>query len=381
MADTAKEPVDQDDADIGAPVEQQTPGDSPDARQPGDGDKPETGSDDSDATSDPLLLAQLEPETPAETPAPTTPPTTQQQPAKQDGAQQPEKPGDTPKPTEPAKAEDDSDVRDALADLPAEDWQKLQHKTKSTFLSQRKVIRTQDERLKAEAKARKEAEERYGTVEQFIRENGLGDEECATAIQLGGLMKRNDARVIPQLEQALERLRKANGQAVTPPTPPPAAAQAAIDADLAAVLKEAEEYGIDTSKVRARSTAAPAPAPAPAAAPAPAPAPAAQAHQAQPGDSENVAIIEALQGLGVANVVGHLGQLMAANPALRDVPPGQRLRAVVAAHNASASRPAPQTRPTGQPLSGRGRPSTAARGTTATTADPLKLAMKPAPGR
>lgn len=380
MADTAKEPVDQDDADIGASVDQQTPGDSPDARQPGEGDKPDLGSDDSDATSDPLLLAQLEPETPAATPAPTTPPTTQQQqPAKQDRAQQPEKPGDTPKPTEPAIAEDDSDVRDALADLPAEDWQKLQHKTKSTFLTQRKVIRTQEASLKAEAKARKEAEERYGTVEQFIRDNGLGDEECATAIQLGGLMKRNDARVIPQLEQALERLRKANGQAVTTPTPPPAAAT--IDADLAAVLKEAEEYGIDTSKVRSRSTAATAPAPAPAAAPAPVTAPAAQAHQAQSGDSENAAIIEVLQGLGVANVVGHLGQLMAANPALRDVPPGQRLRAVVAAHNATASRPAPQTRPTGQPLSGRGRPSTAARGTTATTADPLKLAMKPATGR
>lgn len=379
-------------AEPGAIDDDKTPGDQPGARQLKEGHGPDEGGDDSDATSDPLVLAHMEPEKPAAKPATTTPATKQQPPATQDRAKQPP----TPKPAEPAKAaeseipDDEQTEREALADLPAEDWQKLGHKTKSQFLAQRKAIRSNAERLKAEAEARKVAESRYETVEGFVREQGLGAEEYAEAVAIGGLVKRADARAIPLLEERLARLRAAHGQPATPAAPPAAVAAPQLDEDLAAVLREAEEMGVDTAKVRARfkaATAAPAPAAPPAPAPAPAqpPALAGQARQAvppSPGGDENEAIIEALVGLGVQPeaVLGHVSGLMAANPALKQVPPGQRLRAVLQAHRVSTSVPAPAARPTGQPLSGRGRPVMTGRGAAETTSDPLKLAVM-RPGR
>lgn len=390
-ADTADEVenVDPAGADHGAPIDTQTPGDQPAVRQPEGGDKPAEGSDDSDATSDPLVLAHMEPEKPAAKPATTTPPKPKQpQPAAKNSAQPPApKPDAEPaKDQEPAPVEDEQPEREALADLPPEDWQKLTHKAKSQFLSQRKVIRANAQSLKAEAAKRKQAEAQYETVERFVRDQGLGDEDYVEAVAIGGLVKREDPRAIPLLEERLERLRAKHGQPAKPAAPPPAAP--VLDDDLAALLRESEELGIDTAKVRARfkapaaQPAAAATPPAAAVAPAQPPAaPAAQARQAPPaqGLDENVAILEALvaQGIDPAQVVGHVSGLMQANPSLRQVPPGQRLRAVLQAHRAAASRPAPPAQPTGQPLSGRGRPMAAARGTAPTTDDPLKRALMP----
>lgn len=389
MADPAdEENVDRDDADPGAADDTKTRGDQPDARQPEKGEAPADGSDDSDATSDPLVLAHMEPEKPAEQPATTPKP--KPQPAAQDRAQQPPpKPGDQPA-KEQAKAEEpEAEEREALADLPPEDWSKLTHKSKSTFLAQRKVIRSNAERLKAEAKARQEAETRYQTVERFVRDQGLGDEEYVEAVAIGGLVKREDPRAIPVLEERLAKLRAKHGQPAQPVAQAkPAAPQ--LDADLDAVLRESEELGIDTSKVRARFKATTAPEAPPAAAPAPAAPPAQQAaqarqaNQAQPGDDENTAILRSLVALGVPEqgVVEHISGLMAANPLLRNARPGERLEAVLQAHQAAASRPAQLVQTTGQPLSGRGRPPVRPRGTAEPTSDPLKLArMQPPRGR
>lgn len=392
-ADTAEEHDDLDGAEPGTEVVTETPGDQPDARPTDADDKSEPGSDDSDATSDPLLLAQQEPETPPAKPvATTTPPKPADAPKpgaapKQEGKPTPKAAGDQPKPQEPAPAQDEPEAADAVADLPPEDWSKLSHKAKSQFLSQRKVLRTNAERLKAEAKARAEAEERYGAVERFQKDQGLSDEEYVNAVAVGGLVKRGDKRAVQVLEATLKNLRTRAG--IPEPTAPAPAAPAApaLDDDLAAVLREAEEYGIDTKKVRTRFTATP---PAvqppvqqqqPPAAQPPAVRQQAPAAPVAGGDAENQSIIDALVGLGVdeAKVIERVSELMQADPALKATPPGQRLRAIVQAHQAKASRaPAAPPRTTGQPLSGRGRPAVPT-GRTNTTAndDPLKHAMRP----
>lgn len=394
-ADPADEEIDinadQEPADTGAQGGTETPGDQPEARQPEEGDEPKPGRDDSDQTSDPLVLAQMEPETQAapatagEQPqrtTTTTPP--KQQPAAE--APKPGSPDAKPKATadqaKPAAKteEQEPELAEALEDLPPEDWSKVSHKAKSQFLAQRKMLRALPERIKAEATARKAAEERYQAVEKFVRDQGLGDEEYVNAVAVSGMIKRNDPRAIQVLEATLQSLRKASGQPETPAQPTPAAPQ--LDDDLAAMLKEAEEVGIDTSKVRARfkAPAAP-PAQQPPAGQQPAGQPQMQQQPANAGgeQTENLAIVEALIGLGVKpeQVEAHVRGLIQADPKLATAPAGQRLRAVITAHTAAASKAQPQQRqPSQPPLSGRRGPPVPAGRTTTATADPLKLALR-----
>lgn len=392
MADPAEiEPQPgQDDAQPGAQDGNQTHGDPADARQQDDGNQPEASGDDSDKTSDPLVLAQMEPDGEAppatavvEPPKTTTPTKTTATPAQAGAKQDPPKAADQAKPAEvpPAKDEIDPDEALALEDIPAEDWQKgvLSHKAKSQFLAQRKVIRGNAERLKAEATARKTAEERYTSVEKFVRDQGLEDEEYVNTVAISGLIKRGDPRAIPVLEKTLLDLRTKTGQPAQPATP--AAPQ--LDDDLAAMLQEAEDVGIDTSKVRARFQTPAKAQQAPAQTQQPAPPAAAQSQG--PGDqSENQAIIDSLVGLGVENPVEHVQALMAANPSLASEPAGKRLKAIITAHSAAASKAQPtQRQQITTPLSGRRSPPVlgGGRNNPAATNDPLKLALAPARGR
>lgn len=400
MADPADEidtDADQEPADTGAQEGNETHGDQADARQPEASDQPAAGGDDSDQTSDPLVLAQMEPKAQA-TPATagdqpqrkTTPPKPKQPAAE---ANKPAPTNDKPAPIadtantgDEQPAQDDPEEAEALADLPDEDWSKVSHKAKSQFLSQRKVLRSFKEKVKAEAEARKQAEDRYQAVEKFVRDQGLNDEEYVNTVAITGLIKRGDPRAIPVLENTLNGLRKAAGMPEISATP----ASPQLDDDLAAVLAEAEEVGIDTAKVRARFKA-PTQQPAQSQPAATAnggrqtsqathrQATAAAGDQSGAGDQvENQAILDALMGLGVqpAQVVAHVQGLIQADPTLATVPAGQRLRAVLAAHSAAASKAQPQQRqPSQTPLSGRRGPPVPAGRTNTTNADPLKLAL------
>jgi hypothetical protein len=390
--------IDRDDADHGAPVEQQTPGDTATARQPKQTDQASEGRDDSDAAKDPLILAQMEPEKPADAPAPTTTTTKSKPPAAPKREQptppkqEPKAAGEPPKAEEPPKANaEDEDEREATSDLPAEDWQKLTHKGKSQFLAQRRIVREAGVRAKqAEAKA-KQASEQYQTVERFVREQGLSDEEYAEAVAIGGLVKRADPRAIELLEERLKAIRQARGIAAPQPAAPAAPAAPVLDEDLAALLKEAEELGLErAATVRAKyqkPAAAPAqpPAATPPVQPPVAPAAPVQPYSAPQGFDEHVATIDALVALGVPEdkVVAHVSALLSADPELRKTQPGSRMKAIISAHHkASASSAPPAARqPTQQPLSGRGRPAAAGGRTSTTNADPLKHAIMPRAGR
>jgi hypothetical protein len=386
MADAAEEDQiqpSQDAADHGAQDGQQPPGDTAEARPTDEGQAPEQAGDDSDQTSDPLVLAQMEPETRADEPPakkPATPvapkpsspiqkpPAAAIKPSKDDT---PKAPADQAKPAAPTQ--DDPELAEALADLPPEDWGSISHKGKSQYLAQRKLIRSQSEAVRAERKAREEAEGRYQEVDKFVRDQGLGNEEYVNTVAVSGMVKRGDARAIPILEATIQGLRKAAGL----PEPQAQAAPARLDDDLAAILREAEEFGIDTSKVRSRFQA-------PAAQPPPAPAQAApqqRQQQAPPAarnvaaeDDENDKIVAYLQRRGVADPVARVAELITANPDLAKRQLGERYEAIIEAHSAVVV-PQQVRRPTTtQTLSGRGGPGRPA-GQTG-NADPLKHAIR-----
>ncbi len=372
MADPADEDLNQpaqDDAEPGAQDEQQTPGDHADARPDSEGDTPEQPGDDSKHDSDPLLLAQqsapepkpeaTKPEPPAPKASPTTTPKTE-----------PKKPGDPPA----TEAEPDP-----TSDLPAEDWEKLSHKAKSQYLSQRKAIKAMRDRDGEAQKAR----ESYQTVEKLRQDQGLDPAEFVNGAVVNGMVKRGDPRVIPLLEQTISQLRKRAG--IAEPTPPQQT-PAFNPAELLAKIEEAEaNFDFDRlaeikAKLKGTTGAPPAkPAAQPPEPQQPQPRQPAGNAPAPGGDAENAefqAINDALAGLGVADPVAHVRTILSAHPELANEPPGARLKAVLAKHRAMEPTPQPPRRPAaGQPLSGRGGPVRAA-GQQPATVDPLKHAMR-----
>jgi hypothetical protein len=361
-----------------------TPGDTTEARQPEPADKAKADRDDSALLSDPLLLAQMEPETtpPAASAKadakPATPPPTST--SKQPAPKADQKPADAEKPAEqPELKQEDPDEAEALADLPQEDWSKVSHKTRSQFLAQRKVIKAQRERVQAEAEQRRKAEENYQAVEKFVTDTGLEHEEYVNSVAISGMIKKRDPRAIPVLEATLAGLRKATGQ----PEPVAQPVTPTLDDDLAAVLREAEEMGIDTGKVHSRFQPQ---AKTPPAAPEPVQTPVVEqrmppAPQAG-GDAEFQAIIDAFGGLGLSDqqAAERVTELLKADPQLANVPAGKRLRAVLAAHQQAVPKAPVQSRPSATPISGRGAPRLVPGRTTTPTEDPLKLALQK-PGR
>lgn len=385
-ADDDQNQLAQEAADLGAQDERQTPDDNAEARPEEQGEQPQQAGDDSDQTSDPLVLAQMEPEARADQPAakaadqaakptPTTKPHAAAKPGKDD---KPKAAADTAKQPEAKNdTQDDPEMAEALGDLPPDDWTRISHKGKSQYLSQRKLIKNLAEERRAERKAREEAEGRYQAVEKFIREeHGLEDEEYVNAMAVSGAIKRADPRVIPVLETTIKNLRRALGQPETPVQP------AQLDDDLAAVLREAEEFGIDTAKVRARfqQSQAPAQPAAPAEPPARQPAakpaqPVQHPQQSRMVDEENDRILSYLQKRGVSDPVVRVSELIAANPELANVPPGERYEAIIEAHSKVGVRQQPQPRrPVSAPMSGRGGPVRQAGATG--PIDPLKHAIR-----
>jgi hypothetical protein len=363
----------------------ETDGDHAEPRSESEGHEPEVTDDANQETTDPLILAQLEaPQDEEPTPAPAAPkPATANPPAAPSAAKQPPT-KEQSKPTETPASEED----DPTANLPEEDWQKLSHKAKSQFLSQRKAVRrAQQEREAADERARKAAHD-YELVEQMRQAQGLSPEDFHNGIAVVGAVNRGDAAALPVLEQSLANLRAKLG--VKPPEPPAPAAPA-IDADELAALIEEAESGLDFAKLRALAQKAKAAKPAqpPAATPpqvTPTPTPAA-AHRAPPSDdvqtTVNGAIADYLveEGVAAAEVVPYLRSLIQditkggreAVPAIQD-----RLKAVMAAHRArKASAQRPPAKPAAPPLSGSGRPRVAGRPPVTTNADPLKHALPP----
>lgn len=381
MSDTDQDPIkiSQEAAELGTQTNQQTQGDDAEARPIEDGDTPDPAGDDSDQTSDPLLLAHMEPEARSEQPtakpvAPVaTKPTTQQKTpteAVKPGKDEPPKAAaDTAKPA--ATDTQDEEMAEAIKDLPPEDWEKLSHKGKSQFLAHRKILKAQDASIRTERKAREEAESRYNDVDKFVRDQGLGNEEYVNTVAVSGMVKRGDPRAIAILEQTLQGLRQATGQAApAAPVAPPV-----LDNDLAAILREAEEFGIDTTKVRARFNA-------PAATPPEAPAATEQRHPAKQqipvandgGDNENQRIISYLQKRGITDPVARVKELIAANPELLNKPVGERYEAIIEAHSTGGIKQQPQQRrPVTAPMSGRGGPVRVAN---APSLDPLQHAIR-----
>lgn len=375
MADPADEDPNKpelDDAEPGAQVEHETPGDTAEARPAGEGDEPEQDGDDSTQASDPLALAQQEP-APEPKPAAKPQPAAKPEPAPKPTPPKPEQAA--AKPSDPP-ASDDKDLDEALADIPAEDWKNgvLSHKAKSVYLSQKRTLRKQADQIKESQKAKQDLE----AVEKFRTELGLEPEEWVHGATLTGALKRGDPRAIPVLEQHLANLRKRTG--AEPPAPPQPTAPSV---DLAEILSEIEaaEANFDFDRlaaVKAKLAGAKAPAPAkpPQQAPAGQPRQQAAPPQAEQGngdEAEFAAIGDALSALGVQNPVDHVRSILTQHPDLAATPPGQRLKAIVAKHRELESAKAPAPRPAaGQPLSGRGGPVRR----TVTTNDPLKHAIR-----
>lgn len=277
--------------------------------------------------------------------------------------------------------DDDPEIAEAVSDLAKEDWERLTHKGKSQFLSQRKAVKTLAEREKKAREAARAATENYQTVEKFVRDAGLTDEEYLQTVVVSSLAKRGDPRAIPVLEERLRAVRKAAGI-------PEPQAQTELDADLAAVLRDAEDFGIDTSKVRAKYQAKPEAKPTSVEVSKQQQQTVAQQQpqaQVQEQDvhsssevAENQSIVDALVGLGVAEdkVVEHISGLIKSDPTLAKQPVGKRLRAVLTAHQkvAGTAKPVQQIRAQSAPLSGRGGPPV--RGGPITQ-DPVKLATMP----
>jgi hypothetical protein len=337
--------------------------------------------------NDPLVMAQMSVETDAAKPEAGEPAPTTSIPAKPGKpAAAKTKPDNTAQNADTAKSGDDEsdlddpDIAEAVSDLAKEDWDRLTHKGKSQFLSQRKAVKALTLREKEARKAAKAAEENYQTVEKFVQDAGLSHDEYLETVVVSSLAKRGDPRAIPVLEERLRAVRKAAG------IPEPTMQGAELDADLAAVLKDAEDFGIDTTKVRAKYQGKPEAKPQQTAAPIQQTVTPAQ-QQAQPSAPRELSPEEAqesdeieatLMGLGIPRekVVEHVSLLMQADPTLYQQPLGKRLRAVILAHHKSAAaKTATPARGQSAPISGRGGPTV--RTGANTTKDPVALATMP----
>jgi hypothetical protein len=373
---------------------EQTHEDTLDERLPDDAEAADADGDGSTDVQDPLLLAQMDDEKPKAKPAPKAP------------AKVPPKPKEAPK-TEDAKANkpapkdddkskqdddqqadaesSDDDAKAIAARVDAEDWAKVSHKTKSQFLSLQRIARTSQAAVtKAKAEA-EQASKDYQEVDQFRQRHQLDPTEFMQAVSLGGALKSGRKDVIPFLEQTLDALRKHHGI----PVPKDEPAVPAIDADeLAKLVEGAENFDLDAiTKLKAIAAKAKEAKTAKAAQPPPA-----QPAAKQPADdrrqpaadsdaSEFTAMHEALVALGVdeSRMEAHVAQLIkditGGDPAKLPAP-GQRLRAIVAAHNKriqAAKQPPVKPKPViPPPMSGRtGVTRTAVGRDPSTPVDPL----------
>lgn len=366
-----------------------------DARSDEAGDIPGATDDGTAETSDPLLLAQQTADEPQDEPA--------AKPAK--AAPAAKKPAAEPKAADAkaskpaAKADDnqapedqDADYKAALEDMPAEDWQKLSHKAKSTILTQRRVVRTAHAAVKQAEERAAKASKDYEEVDKFRTDHGLEPKEFMQSVSIGAAIKRGDAKLIPFLEQTLGSLRKHHG--IADATPAEAAAPM-FDADkLASLVEGAERYDLDAI-AELKKLVNDAKAAKGAAKPAKPAAPAAQAPVVERDErtsdgwskadlAEFDAINQALVGAGVKPeaLASHLEGLLkeiSGGDGAKLPKPGERVRAVMEAHakRAQKSPAQPAKPPAKPPMSGRGgQPPRAGGRDPSQPIDPLTHAMK-----
>lgn len=344
----------------------------------------DTGDDDQ-LDNDPLLLAQQDAEEQSAEP-PAKPdagsvdaPKKQEQEAEreQQAADGDDEPADEATPT--PKASEADDLQALQEKLPPSDWESLSHKGRSQYLALQRATRQQQERIQSVERDASKFREDYEAVERFVRDQGLSNEDYVRGMPLIAALKRGDQRAIPVLEQQLQHLRQAHGLPETPAAP-----ALAEHAELKALLEEAEDFGIDTSKVRqllgGKGQAA---AGQPQAQPVPQPQPTSQSAPAAPSEAEAgefQEIYETLTDLGVSEdqFEAHLQRILQTDPSIQQAPVGKRLGAVVRIHNKLVSQqPAPATRrpaaPTLSSVGSRRPPRAPVRGSD-TTVDPLAIA-------
>lgn len=375
----------------------QSPEDTLDERLPEDAEPAADDKDGSDEVRDPLLLAQMD-----EKPKPKEePPTGDATPKPKADAPKPKAKAETPKPKVDDNPTPEDDQQAAKADLklaqekiPAEDWQKLSHKSKSQILTMQRLARTSHaavEKARADAET---ASKDYQEVDTFRKRHDLEPEEFMRAVSLGGALKAGRKDVIPFLETTLDALRKHHG--IEAAKPEPVVETFGIDPDeLSKLADAAEQFDLEAiAKLKALAVKAKEAKGKVATPPSPKqPVPTQQPTDRQPQQnaeqSEFAAIHETLTALGVSaeDMERHTVQLIkdiTGGDAAKLPPPGQRLRAIVAAHNkriqAAPAKPPVKTKPTNvptPPMSGRTGPSRQVVVTDPSTpVDPLKIAFK-----
>lgn len=379
---------------------EQTHEDTLDERLPEDAEPADADKDGTDEVQDPLLLAQMDA---AEKPKDVAP--TGETPKPKPAAPKTEKPkAETPKPKVDENPKPDDDQQTAQADLkaaqerlPAEDWSKLSHKSKSQILTMQRIARESNaaaEKAKADAE---EASKDYNEVDQFRQRHKLEPKEFMQAVSLGGAIKSGNKDVIPFLEQTLESLKKHHGIEVAKTEAEVKIETYGIDPDELVKLAEgAENFDLEAiNKLKALATKAKeakakvaTPPPAKPAAPTPAKQPIdhqqSQTNQAEV--AEFTAIHEALSALGVTadDMEAHTVQLIkdiTGGDSKKLPAPGTRLRAIVEAHTrriqATKSPAKPRASVPPPPMSGRtGTTRQAVTPTDPSTVDPLKIAFK-----
>jgi hypothetical protein len=378
--------------------QEQSPEDSLDERLPEDAEPADDDKDGPDEVQDPLLLAQMD-----EKPKPKEePPTGDATPKPKADAPKPKAKAEAPKPKadDNLKPEDDqqaaqADLKAAQEKIPAEDWQKVSHKTRSQILTMQRIARTSHaavEKARAEAEV---ASKDYQEVDTFRKRHNLEPQEFMQAVSLGGAIKSGHKDAIPFLEATLEALRKHHGIEAAKPEPEVKVETFGIDPDeLSKLADAAENFDLEAiAKLKALAVKAKeakgkvATPPAPKQ-PAPTQQPADRQQQHTPEQSEFAAIHESLSALGVSaeDMERHTVQLIkdiTGGDAAKLPPPGQRLRAIVAAHHkriqAAPAKPPVKTKPNvpTPPMSGRTGPSRQVVVTDPSTpVDPLKIAFK-----
>jgi hypothetical protein len=385
------------DGDQPANDQDQTHDDTVDARPADDAEPAEDADDgtDDEVTQDPLLLAQMEPvkpkleQSPKADAAKAKPETPK---AKDPKAETPKtKAPDNTKPEDDDQKADDADLKAALERIADEDWQKVSHKTKSQILSMQRQTRIAQA---AVTKAKSEAEQAskdYHEVDTFRQRHGLDPREFMQAISLGGALKAGRKDAIPFLEQTLDALKKHHGI-----QPEVKTETFSIDADeLATLAQAAEEFDLDAiGKLKALAAKAKEAKAGKPATPPPQPQqPQNDRQQQQQSRTDNAeqaefgAIHDTLAALGVSDdqMEGHITQLLkdiTGGDATRMPRAGERLKAVVRAHNARVQAAKPPAKPkppvTTPPLSGRtgGTARQAGNSDPTKPVDPLAIALR-----
>ncbi len=323
--------------------------------------EPAAESDDASTdTTDPLILAQLETPQADEPPKPIT----AAKPEPKPGTPEPKpqaKPAEKAKET-PAEPEEE----DPTADLPAEDWQKLSHKSKSQFLSQRKTIARERQAREAAVKEAAQHREQIEVVDRFVKDSGLSNEQYHNGVNVVAAVTRGDPAALPVLEKSIADLRARLG--VKAPEPPPVAPT--IDFAKLRTL---------TAKIKGAKQAQP-PAPVQTQEPAKPQPQQIPAGMISEEDAVNSSLLDFVQTEGVKGdqVIPYLRSLITeiTDGGKKPVAVRDRLRVVMAAHRArQAKAQQPPAKPATAPLSGRGRPVVTGRQATTTNADPLKHAI------